>query len=150
MKNIFEPSTTSQLLNRMDQLSATSQPLWGKMSVSQMMAHCNVTYEMVYTDKHAKPKGFLKFFLKNFVKKSVVGNKPYPKNGRTAPAFLITTDKDFSIEKLRLTDHLKKTEELGTSYFEGRESHGFGKLKSAEWSTLFYKHLDHHLNQFGV
>lgn len=55
------------------------------MTSSQMLAHLNVQYEMVYSDKHPKPNAFVKFMLKTFIKKSVCGIKPYAKNGRTAP-----------------------------------------------------------------
>ncbi|WP_337994864.1 hypothetical protein [Polaribacter ponticola] len=43
-----------------------------------------------------------------------------------------------------------KTQELGADYFDGKESHSFGKLTEKEWNNTFYKHLDHHLTQFGV
>ena len=120
------------------------------MSVDQMLAHCNVTYEMAYTDKHPKPGAFKKFLLKLFVKNAVINEKPYPKNSRTAPQFLVKGDKDFQAEKKRLVDYLNKTQELGAAHFEGKESHSFGPLTSSEWSNLFAKHLEHHLEQFGV
>ena len=34
--------------------------------------------------------------------------------------------------------------------FEGKESNSFGPLTKGEWNNMFYKHLDHHLSQFGV
>jgi PHD/YefM family antitoxin component YafN of YafNO toxin-antitoxin module len=120
------------------------------MTVAQMLAHCNVSYEMVYTEKHPKPKGLMKLMLKLFVKQTVVSEKPYKKNSRTAPAFLITDEKDFEKEKKRLTDYLIKTQELGEAYFHNKESHSFGPLTKTEWNNLFYKHLNHHLEQFGV
>ena len=72
------------------------------------------------------------------------------KNSRTAPAFLIANERDFEIEKKRLIDHLTKTQELGEDYFDNKESHSFGPLTKTEWNNLFYKHLNHHLEQFGV
>jgi len=150
MKNIFEIKTTTELISRINQLNPSSKNLWGKMNVEQMLAHCNVTYEMIYTDKHPKPNAFKKFMLKLFVKKIVVGDKPYPKNGRTAPEFVITEKREFNIEKSRLIEYIEKTQKLGKKQFEGKESHSFGKLTSTEWNNMFYKHLDHHLNQFGV
>ena len=150
MKNIFSKETTSEVINRVNNLSKTTQPNWGKMSVSQMLAHCCITYEMVYTDKHPKPNAFVKMMLKLFVKKAVVSEKAYPKNGRTAPQFIIADAREFETEKKRLTDFLLKTQELGEDYFDGKESHSFGKLSVIEWNNSFYKHLDHHLRQFGV
>ena len=148
--NIFELNTTNDVINRINNLAPSTQNLWGKMNVSQMMAHCNVIYEMVYTNKHQKPNALLRFILKMFVKSTVVGNKPYKKNSKTAPQFIITGERDFEAEKNRLVDYLKKTQELGESHFDNKKSHSFGELSMQEWSTMFYKHLDHHLHQFNV
>ena len=150
MKNIFDTKETDLVIDRINNLSPTTRPLWGKMSADQMLAHCNVTYEMTFEDKHPKPNGFAKFMLKLFVKNTVVSNKPYKRNSRTAPQFLITNAKNFVEEKARLTDYLKKTQSLGENHFDGKESHSFGKLNKQEWNNMFYKHLDHHLTQFGV
>ena len=150
MKNIFENATVEEIISRINQLRPDSQPRWGKMSVSQMLAHCNVTYELVYEDKHPKPKGLMKFILKTFVKKVVVSETPYKPNNRTAPMFIINGDKNFEPERQRLIDHIKKTQELGEAHFQNKESHSFGVLSVKEWNNMFYKHLDHHLGQFGV
>ncbi len=149
-KNLFDKKESEEAIARINSLSPETQPQWGKMNVSEMLAHCNVAYELVYTDKHPKPRGFKKFMLKLLAKNIVVGPKPYKRNIRTAPMFLITDSRDFEIEKKRLIDHLQKTQELGASHFNGKESHAFGALNEKEWNTLFSKHLDHHLGQFGV
>lgn len=150
MKNLFNAADTADVINRINQLNANAQPQWGKMSVGQMLAHLNVAYEHIYEDKYPRPNALVKMLLKLFVKNAVVGPKPYPRNGRTAPAFLITMPRDFATEKQRLLDYLHKTQQLGDTYFDGRESHSFGRLTKTEWNTMFAKHLDHHLTQFGV
>lgn len=150
MKNIFDKTVIDKVIERINELNSNSEPKWGKMSVGQMLAHCCVTYEFIYDNKYPKPKGFKKWMLKTFVKKIVTNEKPYKRNGRTAPEFLITSEKEFNTEKDRLTSYILKTQELGTDYFHQKESHSFGKLNSNEWNNMFYKHLDHHLNQFGV
>ncbi|WP_149275242.1 DUF1569 domain-containing protein [Pareuzebyella sediminis] len=150
MKNVFDSKDAQELVGRINALNANTPSLWGKMNVGQMLAHCNVTYDLVYTDKYPKPKGLKKFFIKLFAKKIVVGPQPYKKNLRTAPEFLITDEKDFEQEKDRLIEHVKKTQQLGAEHFDNKESHAFGPLSKEEWNILFYKHLDHHLQQFGV
>lgn len=150
MKNVFKKEDSTEIINRINKLTANSTPLWGKMSVGQMLAHCNVTYEMVYDSKHAAPNGFAKLMLKLFVKNLVVTEKPYKKSSQTAPAFIIKETKDFETEKARLINYITKTQELGESHFDGKESLSFGALNKTEWNNMFYKHLDHHLNQFGV
>jgi hypothetical protein len=150
MKNIFNQNDTAEIIARIDSLTPLTNPVWGKMDVAQMLAHCNVTYEMVYENKHPKPKGLMKLILKLLVKNVVVNEKPYKHSSKTAPAFIITNTKDFNVEKNRLIDFIKKTQGLGENHFEGKESHSFGTLTSKEWNNMFYKHLNHHLNQFGV
>jgi hypothetical protein len=150
IKNVFDPAVVTELTNRINKLTQATQPQWGKMSAAQMLAHTNVSYEFVYTDKHPKPNGFMKFILKLLVKGNVVGPKPYKKNSATAPAFLIKDERDFESERKRLIDHLNQTQQLGEAHFDGKESHSFGKLTLGEWNTMFYKHIDHHLSQFGV
>jgi len=150
MKNIFDKSDTQAIIDRINNLTPTTKGQWGKMSVDQMLAHLNVAYEMTYEDKHPKPNFFMKWVLKMFVKNAVVSEKPYPKNGKTAPAFVMTGDKDFQKEKQRLINYMKKTQELGAQHFDGKISHSFGPLTTTEWNNMFAKHLDHHLTQFGV
>jgi hypothetical protein len=132
------------------ELSPDSKALWGKMSVNQMLAHCNVSYEMVYEDIHKKPNNFIKIVLRLFVKIKVVHKKPYSKNNPTAPQFIVKDERNFEIEKNRLINYIIKTQELGEDTFEGKISHSFGKLSSKEWNNMFAKHLDHHLTQFAV
>ena len=150
LPNVFSKTVADQLVQRIQQLRPDTQAQWGKMSVGQMMAHCSVTYEMLYTDKHPAPNGFIKFMLKLLVKNSIVNEKPYKKNRGTAPQFLITTPKDFDVEQNRLIGFINQTQGLGQVHFEGLESNSFGVLTATEWNNLFYKHLNHHLTQFGV
>lgn len=150
MKNVFDLNDSQELISRVNALRADTPNLWGKMNAPQMLAHCNVAYDMTYTDKYPKPKGFKKFMIKLFAKKIVVGPKPYKKNIRTALEFLIADERDFETEKKRLIENIEKTQKLGASHFNNKESHAFGPLTEKEWNTLFYKHLDHHLQQFGV
>lgn len=148
--NIFTAAVANTIIDRIQKLTPETKALWGTMSVDKALAHMNVTYEMAFEDKHKKPPFLIRLMLKAFVKQAVVGPKSYSTNSRTAPAFVISDARDFEKEKSRLIGYLNKTVELGQAHFEGKESLSFGPLSSAEWNTMFYKHLDHHLKQFGV
>ena len=151
LPNVFTKPVADQLINRINQLSATTAPKWGKMAVGQMLSHCSVTYEMVFDEKkHPKPNFFMGLILKLAIKNTVVSTKAYKQNLQTAPMFIIKESKDFEVEKTRLIDFINKTQQLGEDSFEGKESHSFGALSKNEWNNMFYKHLDHHLRQFGV
>lgn len=149
--NLFEESGVSDAIDRINQLTPDTTAKWGKMTVDQMLAHVNVAYNMAYDESIPKAKGLKRFILRLLIKNQVAGeNKPYPKNGRTAPEFIISDRRDFEAEKGQLIGHLQKTLQLGGQHFDGKESVSIGKLTTQEWNTLFSKHLDHHLRQFGV
>ena len=150
LPDIFTKEVSDGVIQRIDQLSPGSQANWGKMTVAQMLAHCNVSYEMAYDNKHPEPNFFMKLILMSFVKKTVTGEAPYKRNSQTAPAFIIKDERNFDAEKLRLISYIHKTQQLGKSHFNNKQSLSFGPLSITEWSNLFYKHLDHHLTQFGV
>jgi hypothetical protein len=150
IKSVFNPADVAELKDRINKLTPQTTALWGKMNVSQMLAHANVSYEMAYTDKHPRPGAFMRLILKVLVKDKVVGPKLYKRSTPTAPAFIIKDERDFETEKARLFDYLDHTLQLGKDHFEGRESLSFGRLTADEWNVMFYKHLNHHLQQFGV
>ncbi len=148
--SIYEAETTRKLIERIEQLTPETQPQWGTMDVAQMLAHLCVAYDITYGVTPAKYNAFMRFMLKNFLKNVVVGPKPYKKNSRTAPAFLISDERDFEHEKQRLIDYIRRAESDGRDFYEGLVSSSFGKMTADEWSVLYYKHNDHHLTQFGV
>ena len=148
--NTFDPKTTEKTFERLEKLNCTSKPQWGKMNVAQMLAHLNVTYDLTYGKTKSNPSFFAKLMLKLFVKGIVTNDKPYQKNSRTGPDFIISNERDFEKEKSIFIDYVKQTEAKGAAYFEGRENPSFGVMTAKEWSTQFYKHIDHHLTQFGV
>lgn len=150
MKNIFSTEVSEEVIARINNLTADTIPKWGKMDVAQMLAHLNVVYEKVYDPNHPKTGSIKRFLLKIFVKSIVVSEKPYKKNSPTAPEFKMVGEKDFENEKNRLIDYVQKTQELGKDHFHNTEYPSFGILTGDEWNNLFYKHIDHHLTQFGV
>ena len=150
MENLFEKSATDAVIARINKLTAETQPQWGKMSVGQMLAHCSVAYKYEYDNNYKKPKGLKKFLVKKLIKPMVVTEKPFKKNVMTSPDFKITTPKEFEVEKNLLIEYLIKTQELGEKYYHNKESHSFGVLTKDEWNIMFYKHLNYHLEQFGV
>jgi hypothetical protein len=151
IENMFNPQGKEKMLTRINTLTPNSKALWGKMSVGQMLAHCNVAYEIVHEPgKHSPPGAIGKFFARVFAKGTVVGDRPYQQSGPTAPMFVIKDSRDFDTEKIRLITYINKTFQQGAAHYDGLENMTFGKLSAKQWNTLFAKHLDHHLRQFGV
>jgi hypothetical protein len=146
----YDAAAVEMFNKRIDSLNTDSKPLWGKMNAAQMLAHCNVAYEMTFESIHPKPNALMRFILRSFLKEMVCGEKPYKKGGQSAPAFIIKDERQFEKEKNRIKEYMKKVLDLGATHFEGKESASFGKLTAKEWSIMFSKHLDYHLLQFGV
>jgi len=151
IEDMFNRAGKERMVARIHALTPESQPLWGKMTVAQMLAHTNVPYEIVHEPgKHARPGAIDRFFANLFAKAMVVGDKPYGRSGPTAPSFIIKDARDFKKEKARLLAYVEKTSKQGAAHYEGLENMAFGVLSAKQWNTLFSKHLDHHLRQFGV
>lgn len=150
MPNIFYASVNSDLQKRINLLSEESVAEWGKMNVTQMLAHLNVMFELAMEQKHKRPKAFVRFMLQNLVKKKLINETPYKKNSRTAPEMLIKHPVNFAEQKKRLLHYMETLTQRGEGFFHDKEHPFFGKMSTSEWSTLFYKHIDHHLQQFKV
>ncbi len=150
MHDIFDAAVVHTLTERIRRLTPESRPLWGKMTVDQMLAHCNVPYAMVYENTYPPIGPFKRFLLRTFVKGGVVGPRPYPRNSPTAPEFRMSGARDFPRERDRLIAFMQRVQQEGATAFDGRESRSFGPLTTAERSVLFSKHLDHHLSQIDV
>jgi hypothetical protein len=149
MKSIYEPSTLQELLDRIDKLHPDTQRLWGKMDVAQMMAHCSSAIEIAIGDRVGKST-LMGTLVGRFAKSIITNEKPFKKNLPTAPDFVVVDSKDFNKEKVRLTVMLKRLSSGGADAMHNRKHHFFGRLTSHEWSNSMYKHMDHHLRQFGV
>lgn len=150
MKDLFTIEVTAETIHRIEQLRPDTQPQWGKMNVAEMLAHCCVPFEFVYTAKFEKIGPIKKFLLKALVKPRAVNENPYPKSMGTTPEFIVAKKQDFKRQEERLVAFIKKFQNEGKNAFEGRDYRNFGKLTAQEWNNLFYKHTDHHLTQFGV
>lgn len=150
MLSAFQPADVAAFIARIRHLTPDAQPLWGTMSAPQMLAHCNVTYALIYEPQKSRPPVWVRWLLRRLIKPVVVSAAPYRHNSRTAGYFKVGTDKDFNVERDRLIGFIERTRDLGAAHFAGRESHAFGPLTSAEWDRMFCKHLEHHLAQFGV
>lgn len=149
MNSIFESTHTNHILRRIDKLTINSQPKWGKMNVSQMLAHCSA-FQDIAIGYSAPRRSWLGILLGRFAKPILYNDKPLACNLPTIPDILITGEKDFETEKERLKQKLIRLQKNGPETCTDHPHPFFGKLTSEQWGRGIYKHLDHHLRQFGV
>ena len=149
MKSIFNEADNIEILNRISLLTSSSTPVWGKMNVSQMLAHCSEGLKMATGELTPKRVPFPISILGKLLKNTALGNTDFRKNSPTAAELTIANSKDFAKEKERLSAAVKSLYALGEQGIQEEIHPFFGKLTQKEWGILNYKHLDHHLRQFG-
>lgn len=149
MQSLYDSASNQAILERLEKLSSQTQRLWGKMDVAQMFKHCQSPLKVALDELNLK-RGILGFLLGSYAKKRFIKGKGFPKNLPTVPQFKIIETCNFEKEKTTLIDLIKRFKEGGAKKFEGKVHPFFGKMTAEEWDLLQWKHLDHHLQQFGV
>jgi hypothetical protein len=150
MKNLFEAAAVEEVKERLERLRPDSGRLWGKMNAAQAMAHCSAGLELATGDR-LPPRKLLGRIIGGLVKPMALGNdEPMRRNTPTVKDLVVQDERDLEIERKRLSALIDRFAAAGP---EGCTTHPhsfFGRLTPREWAILMYKHLDHHLRQFGV
>jgi hypothetical protein len=151
MKNLFDATVANQVQTRLGQLEPQSERCWGKMSAAQMLAHCSVSMQWAVGEL-APEKGALAARLMGRLVKPMVfrNDDPLRKNSPTAKSLIVAGERDFGKERDRLAGLIDKFAAGGEAGCTRNPHIFFGKMTPEEWAILMYKHLDHHLRQFGV
>jgi hypothetical protein len=148
-KSLYSPEVYRECLDRIEKLTPETRPRWGTMSAAQMLSHCAEIQE-VSNGKELKNTPFPVKLFKGLVRNMVVNEKPYPKNSKTHPQYRQTAARDFETEKRRLLAALDQFVNMDQKQAEAIRHPLFGKMSPEEKGWSIYKHLDHHLTQFGV
>lgn len=114
------------------------------------MAHTSLVFEYNNGKRLAKVNPILRFLLAPMMRSVIIGPKPYKRNSPTAPYFKVDSPEDFDVEKSRLLLNLTNFSTQDPEVAARRKHVWLGALSAEEWSWAMIKHLDHHLNQFGV
>ncbi len=148
MDTLLEASGNDAIVTRIGALAADTPALWGKMNVAQMLVHCQRPF-LVASDELKLPRGLIGRLFGGMAKKRFVdGTAPFGKNSPTDPAFRVKDRHEFAREQAGL---VRLVTRFGTTGASTRDPHPFfGPLTGAEWDRLLWKHLDHHLRQFGA
>lgn len=147
VKNLFDPEVKQEIIERINTLTPQSPRQWGKMEVAQMLAHLQQPLEVALGIRTIKGSFFMNLILPLF-KKTLWDEKPW-KKGLPTDATYITTGKlkEFVAEKAKLLELVSRFEEKDINL----EKHPvFGRMNKEQWSKSAWKHIDHHLKQFGA
>jgi hypothetical protein len=85
------------------------------------------------------------------IKPKVFANdEPFRRNTPTVKGLVIQDERDLEKERARLYGMIDRFVAAGPQGCTTHPHSFFGPLLPEEWAILMYKHLDHHLRQFGV
>jgi len=149
MKSLFDTEPYSEIKSRVEVLTPNTTSQWGKMKVDQMLVHCQQPLKVSLQKMTVKTPNFLIKLLMGFFKKKLYNDDTWRKNLPTSPDFIITGSHDFEKERTELLD-LINTFHSQKNKTDWVPHPLFGKFTKQQWGKMQYKHLDHHLKQFGV
>ncbi len=151
MKNLFQAGIADDLKARVAQLHPNSERVWGTMTPAQAMAHCSASLEWALGERIPPRAGLMVRIMGRLIKPMVFkDDKPFRRNSPTAPDLIVHNEPNLQEERSRLCTMIDRFVMAGPDGCTTRAHSFFGPLKPNEWAILMYKHLDHHLRQFGV
>lgn len=152
MKTLANPKDKEEILRRLRQIQLTSQGRWGKMSARQVVCHLSDTFRSSMGEKdvssrsHWIPRPLLRWVVLWLPLHWPQGFPTPPewdqKIGGTPPG-------EFQ-EDLRELQRLLDRFTQKPKNFKWAAHPYLGRMSEVEWLRLGYRHIDHHLRQFGV
>ena len=147
MPTLFDPAAREPIRARIDRLRADRRPLWGKMDAGKMVVHLTAQLRAGLGELKCEPK---KTPLNNWLmRRLIIYVLPWPQGAPTAPEFIAQPSAAWDDDLAALRSAVDR--------FAARGEDGpwaphpaFGPLTGRMWGVLSWRHLDHHLRQFGV
>lgn len=150
VKNLFDKPVASEIRGRVAALTAANSRQWGTMTPAQAMAHCAIGLEIALGDQHP-PRMMIGRLLGPVIKRLALGDDaPMRRNSPTVPGMVVRDDRQLESERARLIAAIDRFAAAGRPGCTTHPHSFFGRLDADEWGVLMYKHLDHHLRQFGA
>jgi hypothetical protein len=150
MKNIFDPADEREILKRLDHLRPEGPRQWGTMTPAQMLAHCSISLEMAMGNVRPPRKWIGRLLGPVIRPMALKDDAPMRRNSPTMDELIVAEAPAFEPERERLRGLIDRFVAAGPAACTTHPHSFFGRLTPDQWSILTYKHLDHHLRQFGV
>ena len=150
MKSIYDQQTIREFKERIQKIDKSSKAVWGKMNVYQMLKHCTENDKMLLRERSFRRLFIGRLFGKMALKSNIKNEEPLGRNSPTHPDIKFEGNGDVEAQKrewLNVLDRYSRTRPKFDSVF----IHPFfGKMNEEQISKFAFKHIDHHLRQFGV
>lgn len=148
-KNLLYKNSAQSIIKRVGGLYPDRTNLWGAMNATEMLLHCNSCNREIFEGKRGNSKTSLKQYLLRIIALYIAPNFT---KGRASEPKHITKGKvsHENFEKARsefiqLIEHFPLNQQVLTLTHPA-----FGNISTKQWGIAAYKHMDHHLRQFGI
>jgi hypothetical protein len=149
MSTLADPKMQANCCGRLARIDPGTAPRWGKMTAHQMICHLNDSFGVACGEKVASPtnsllqKTLIKWVALHTPMKWPAGVPTRPEmeqgKGGTAPV-------DWDRDRAQLRAVIQAFGERTTFGVHPM----FGEMSRSDWMIWGYRHVDHHLRQFGV
>ena len=150
MTNLFDTATVADIKTRVRDVQSESERHWGTMNAAQALAHCAGGMEMALGDVRP-PRLLIGRVFGPVVKRlALKDDAPMRRNSPTVPQMVVADTREVGHERERLCTLIDRFVAAGPAGCTSNPHSFFGRMTPQEWAILMYKHLDHHLRQFGA
>ena len=148
MKSLRNERDRLEVLRRLERLTPESTPGWGRLTAPRMICHVGDALRVALGERAMQPpalRRFTRFPLKHLFLYVI----PMPRNLPTSRVLLSTAPSDFAQDRQACADLVRRFASSPSSG-KGPTHQVFGVLTWPQWGVLQWRHLDHHLRQFGA
>ncbi len=151
--SIDDPAALESLIARLRALRPDAERCWGTLDAGEMLCHLGDGNEAVLDWRNklegrleVKPRPILKWI-------ALYSPLPWSKRAKTDPSVDPRQDgtqpRDFEADRERAIESLRAITAAPAG--ELAPVHGlFGPMSARDWYRSVYRHVDHHLRQFGA
>ncbi len=144
---VHSENDRATLAARIRTLQPESVPVWGKMTVAQMLGHCELFDRWIQSGKPNRQTLMGKLVGRPVLRRMLRPDKAMARNVPTMPALIPAPGIEFTAARdawlASLEDYADYSAETFIHDF-------FGPLSYDEVGAFAWKHADHHLKQFGA
>lgn len=148
MKTIWDRARQQEIRERVARLSPDSRGAWGKLSAPAMVCHLADSLKMALGDMPVASKHLPIRYPP--LKQLIIYVAPFPKGAPTAPELLARPPAAWQADIAELQALVDRIVARGRDSSPWPEHPAFGRLSTRAWGVLTYRHMDHHLRQFGA
>ena len=147
MKSIWHDDDRRAINDRVGALAWDRRAEWGQFTAPKMVCHLADCLKMAMGDLKVAPKRLPIRYPP--LKQLIIYVAPFPKGAPTAPELIAREPREWVNDVADVQALLARAGSTRTTD-AWPEHPAFGALSKRAWGVLIYRHMDHHLRQFGA